>query len=186
PAGVVGREHVRLDPERGQVLGELERALHAAAARGGEVEADKQHLHPRDGTDSGSGAALSSRSARLLCVHELLHSLLLLLALAAVVLTAAAIVACLRLGSLAESLLAVYLVAWAEIVLTTLVLTVPGEVTRPGLLLCVAAGLAVGGTVWARNGRPRLPPLRPALAGLRPALRDPAVAIAGAAFLVVL
>ena len=39
PLRVVGREHVRLDPERGQVLRELERALHAAAARGREVDA---------------------------------------------------------------------------------------------------------------------------------------------------
>ena len=47
PARVVGREDVRLDPHRGQVLRELERPLHAAAAGGWEVEADDQGLHGR-------------------------------------------------------------------------------------------------------------------------------------------
>ena len=48
PLRVVGREHVGLDPERGQVLRELERALHAAAARGREVHRHEQHLHRRE------------------------------------------------------------------------------------------------------------------------------------------
>ena len=45
PLRIVGREHVRLDPERGQVRRELQRSLHAAAARGREVERHEQHLH---------------------------------------------------------------------------------------------------------------------------------------------
>ena len=45
PLRVVGREHVRLDPERRQVRRELERSLHAAAAGGREVERHEQHLH---------------------------------------------------------------------------------------------------------------------------------------------
>ena len=40
PARIVRREDVRLDPHRGQVLRELQRPLHAAPARGREVEAD--------------------------------------------------------------------------------------------------------------------------------------------------
>ena len=50
PVRVVGREDVRLDPERRQVLGQLEGTLHSSAARRGKVEADEQHLHPGDGT----------------------------------------------------------------------------------------------------------------------------------------
>ena len=49
PLRVVRREHVRLDAERGQVLRELERALHAPAARGREVHRHEQHLHGREG-----------------------------------------------------------------------------------------------------------------------------------------
>ena len=49
PLRVVRREHVRLDAERGQVLRELERALHAPAARGREVHRHEQHLHGCEG-----------------------------------------------------------------------------------------------------------------------------------------
>jgi indolepyruvate ferredoxin oxidoreductase beta subunit len=49
PLRVVWREHVRLDAERGQVLRELERALHAPAACGREVHRHEQHLHGREG-----------------------------------------------------------------------------------------------------------------------------------------
>ena len=45
PLRVVRREHVRLDPESRQVLGELERPLDAAPARGREVHRDEQDLH---------------------------------------------------------------------------------------------------------------------------------------------
>ena len=45
PLRVVGREHVQLDPEPGQMRRELERPLHAAAARGREVQRDEEHLH---------------------------------------------------------------------------------------------------------------------------------------------
>ena len=48
PLRVVRREHVRLDPERGQVLRELERPLDAAAAGRREVERDEQQLHDVD------------------------------------------------------------------------------------------------------------------------------------------
>ena len=50
PLRVVRGEDVRLDPERRQVLGELQGTLHASPARRGKVEADEQHLHPGDGT----------------------------------------------------------------------------------------------------------------------------------------
>ena len=48
PLRIVGREHVCLDAQRGQVLRELERALHPAAARGREVHRHEQHLHGRE------------------------------------------------------------------------------------------------------------------------------------------
>ena len=54
PLRVVGREHVRLDPERGQVLGQLQGTLHSSTAGRGKVEADEQHLHPGDGTGGSS------------------------------------------------------------------------------------------------------------------------------------
>ena len=45
PLRIVGREHVRLDPERGQVRRELERPLHSTAARGREVHRHEEDLH---------------------------------------------------------------------------------------------------------------------------------------------
>ena len=48
PLRVVGSEHVRLDAERGQVLRELERALHPPAACRREVHRHEQHLHGRE------------------------------------------------------------------------------------------------------------------------------------------
>ena len=48
PLRIVRREHVRLDAERREVLGELQRALHAASARGREVHRHEQHLHGRE------------------------------------------------------------------------------------------------------------------------------------------
>ena len=47
PLRIVRREHVRLDPERGQMARELQRALHAAAAGGREIESDEEELHSR-------------------------------------------------------------------------------------------------------------------------------------------
>ena len=64
PLRVVRREHVRLDPERGQVLRELERPLDAAAAGGREVERDEQHLHAADAT-AGDRACSARRGTRL-------------------------------------------------------------------------------------------------------------------------
>ena len=65
PLRVVRREHVRLDPERGKVLGELEGTLHSTPSRGGKVEADEQHLHPGDGT----GGSLSTGIVARVSVH---------------------------------------------------------------------------------------------------------------------
>src|SRR5207248_6492581 len=45
PLRVVGREHVRLDPERREVRREFERPLDTAAAGRREVERDDQDLH---------------------------------------------------------------------------------------------------------------------------------------------
>ena len=64
PARVVGREDVGLDPHRRQVLRELERPLHAAAARGRKVEADDQRLHGRDRSVPRADRAPSARRGR--------------------------------------------------------------------------------------------------------------------------
>jgi len=45
PLRVVGREDVRLDPERGQVRRQLQRPLNAAPAGGREVHGHEQNLH---------------------------------------------------------------------------------------------------------------------------------------------
>ena len=45
PLRVIGREHVRLDAVRREVRGELQRTLHAAAARRREVHRHEQELH---------------------------------------------------------------------------------------------------------------------------------------------
>jgi hypothetical protein len=45
PLGVVGREHVRLDPERGKVLREFQRTLHPAASRWREVHRHDENPH---------------------------------------------------------------------------------------------------------------------------------------------
>ena len=50
PLRVVRRQHVRLDPERGQVLRELERSLDPATAGGRPVERDEQQFHAPDAT----------------------------------------------------------------------------------------------------------------------------------------
>ena len=49
-AGHVGREHVGLDPERGQVRRELQGSLDSSAAARGEVARDEEELHPRNGS----------------------------------------------------------------------------------------------------------------------------------------
>ena len=45
PLRIVGREHVRLDAERREVRGELQRALYPASARGRVVHRHEQDLH---------------------------------------------------------------------------------------------------------------------------------------------
>ena len=59
PLRVVRRQHVRLDPERGQVLRELERSLDAAAAGRRPVERDEQQFHAPDATRVVGGASAS-------------------------------------------------------------------------------------------------------------------------------
>ena len=54
PLRIVGRQHVHLDPELGEVLAELQRPLHAAAAGGREVERHEQGPHPRDDRRCGA------------------------------------------------------------------------------------------------------------------------------------
>ena len=169
------------------------------------MEADEQGLHPGDGTgscrrpavrpewpgqDGGHVGVIPVRPPALtadmptlpIAMHELLAAGLLLLAVLGVAVAAAGIVACLRLGSVAETLIALYLVAWAEVIMIMLALSTVRSVTRGATVACVAAGVGVSALVWHTRGRPQLQPIRPALTMLRPTLTDPLVRVAGAGF----
>ena len=93
-----------------------------------------------------------------------------------VVSTAALLASCLRLRSAIGFLLAVYLLATAEVVLVSLALSPARLLTRSALLLVFGAGLAAALVVWTRRGRPS-PPLRSLVPAARVALRDRAVLV---------
>jgi len=82
--------------------------------------------------------------------------------------TALALAASLRLRSVAQFVLAGYLLAFAEIVVLMLVLSPFGAVRRPVLLGCMAVICAVALGAWARAGRrlPSFPSL--SVSGARP------------------
>jgi len=83
--------------------------------------------------------------------------------------------ACLRLRSAVGFLLAAYLLASAEIVAVSLLLSIGGWLTRDALLVVVVAVVALAALVWARLGRPRPPLSSGTITALREAFRDPAV-----------
>jgi hypothetical protein len=88
-------------------------------------------------------------------------------ALALVVATAALVSSCLRIRSPVGFLLAVYVLATAEIVAVSLALSTVRRVTRPAVIAVVVIVFIVALVVWWRSGRPR-----PRLARLGHALRD--------------
>ncbi len=102
-------------------------------------------------------------------------TLILGLAVVLVATTAALAASCLRLRSAVSFLLAAYLVASAEVVLVSLLLSTVDVLTRPLLLSSSAGLLVVVGVAWARSGRP-LPPLSDVVSAAREALRDRVVA----------
>jgi Dolichyl-phosphate-mannose-protein mannosyltransferase len=86
---------------------------------------------------------------------------------AGVAATAVLLSSCLRLSGLVAFLLAVYLLATAEIVVLSLALSLGSWLTRAALLAAIAAMLVISVAVWSFAGRPH----PPAPAGLRVAAR---------------
>lgn len=76
--------------------------------------------------------------------------------------------------------LAAYLVAFTEVVVITLALSIVHSLTRWTLLACVAVVFAIALGPWLRHAAP-LPSLREGLAALRDALREPILAVLAAA-----
>ena len=102
---------------------------------------------------------------------------LLLLGLVLVVGTAVLVASCLRLGSAIGFLLAVYLVAWLDIVAVSLALSIGHWLTRAGLIGALSVVLLGAVVWWLGLGRPT-PGMRETLiAGTRETLRDPLVAV---------
>lgn len=85
--------------------------------------------------------------------------------------------ACLRLRSAIGFLLAAYLLASAEIVSVSLLLSTGRWLTRDALLLAVGACLLGAALTWLRLGRPRPPLSAETISALREALGDRVVAV---------
>ena len=96
-------------------------------------------------------------------------------AFALVVATAVLAASCLRLGSTVGFVLAVYILATAEIVAVSLALSTVRGLTRPALLAVVVVVFALALCAWWWSDRPR-PRLAPLGHALRDALDDRAVA----------
>ena len=105
-------------------------------------------------------------------------------AFALVVATAALLASCLRLRSTIGFLLAVYLLATAEIVVASLALSTVRGLTRTAVLVVVAVAFVLVLVLWLSCARPR-PRLVPLGHALRSALHDGAVAALAALALVV-
>ena len=85
--------------------------------------------------------------------------------------------ALLRLESVTAALLAAYAIAWAELTILTVALSLPRDLTRTTCLagLVVGAGVAFG--LWVVAGRPPVVSLRLIVRLGRDALRDPLLAV---------
>ena len=83
--------------------------------------------------------------------------------------------ACIRLRSSFEYLLAAYVIAWTWLVGVSYALSPLHLLTRGGLLVTLATGLAVSLSIWLALGRPVAPVARQTLTAFAGALRDPAV-----------
>jgi hypothetical protein len=89
----------------------------------------------------------------------------------------AALLACLlRLRSAVSFVLAVYLIAWGEIVLVAFGLSAGRWLERWTLLAAFGVLCAIAAVVWLLRGRPTPPSLSAAARSLLPAARDPLVA----------
>ena len=107
-------------------------------------------------------------------------TLVLVLSAGAVALTGGVLAASLRLRSTVSFLLATYLLASAEIVAASLVLSTGRWLERDALVVVIGATLAVALACWIRLGRP-VPPLPASgAASVRALVRDPVVATLGA------
>jgi hypothetical protein len=103
---------------------------------------------------------------------------------ALVVATAALLASCVRLRSAIGFLLAVYLLATAEIVVVSLVASAVRSLTRQNMLLALVVVFVSALVAWSALARP-LPPLRCLGGALRSALHDRAVAVLAALAIVV-
>ena len=107
---------------------------------------------------------------------------LLVLGTGAIAASAALFAACLRLRTTVAFLLASYLLASAEVVGVSLVLSIGRWLTRDALLLGAGTLLLAGVLTWVSLGRPRPPLSTENVRALRVALGDPVVAaVAGLA-----
>jgi hypothetical protein len=107
----------------------------------------------------------------------LIWSLVLIATTAALLVSAGLVAASFRLRSVPAYALAVYVIAYAELVLLVAVLSLADLVVRWALLAGMAAMLVAGVVTWALAGRPGPPSLGSAVRTLALALRDPPLAI---------
>ena len=107
----------------------------------------------------------------------LLSTLLLLATTTAVVTSAALTAAALRVRGLTAFCLAVYVLAFAEVVLLTAALSVGHGVTRGHMVVAVAVLLAIALAAWLSTGHNRFPAVRPAVRAFARELRDPPLAV---------
>ena len=101
------------------------------------------------------------------------------LSLALVVSTACLLTAAGRPRSPVSFTLGVYLLAWAEVVLVVLGLSLFGAVRSGTLVGTFAVAFAVALACWALGGAPWPPSFRPGIRSVASALRDPPLAILG-------
>jgi hypothetical protein len=110
----------------------------------------------------------------------LLGTVYLILGVAAVAAAAWLLAASLALRSAVDFLLALYVLAAAEIVALALVLSLEDGYTRAWLFAGEAAVLVLVAFVWLARGRPHAPALRPAVRAGSSVLRDLVVAVPAA------
>jgi hypothetical protein len=104
-------------------------------------------------------------------------SVSLIVALSAVAVAATLLACTLRFTSAVSFVLAVYLIAWAEIVTVVFALSIGKWVERWALVVGFTFVAAVALTVWIARGRPTPPPLRQATLRAVIAAADPLVAL---------
>ena len=85
--------------------------------------------------------------------------------------------AALRIRSWLGFLIAVYVLAWSQLVAVVALLSVVGGLSRWSLLLANVAALAAWASAWWLRGAPRGPSARGAIGDLRAAARDPMLAV---------